>query len=624
MQYTYTGVLRKRKKEWISGTFIYGSNDKHAAIDFQPSEDANRKYGARILLSDVTDVLTAKGTDGQGALVKVSYNEDGMAKNIVFHFKQSSEEACKKIAVMLRGTPTPATPIASSPAPIDDHQHDYFKEYPDKPFEYLHEDSVSEREREVRNQLLDTDPALRSVYEATVVTGIRSASDFWNTRQDIIKESVVSSFQIQGMETNNTSDLRNTGKNNEHTYQFTSEKVNRIFIEYPKVHRLFNENVPHKMDGNKFWLLYIHSKNYLPNFMHKTPNELAAYFETTQVQEACALFGSYFEDTLEESHAYDRIRLTSLESKASRATGLEVDPQIDILANLNDSTFGGTSSELAAVGMPYRYGFGIAQREPLEVKKRDSIVRNLRSQGRKATADSYQKLQAKPVESAPLISSYNRHADIILYDERNHHQRKVERIKRSIENEKEAEVLVELNEAGGIRSHPSVIELGVTENSTLPPRVEEQKLTLKREKSTDFSICSIGNVWPSKQVALQVMGQIMNVDNVGNTLGSLDLDKLPDSKELLKLFDASNELRSSFYRCFPPLNKAHIIQVLQDIVDTLKKLENRTRSFREYVRQSGNKMVADLLLDISEQIDKAIKDWEKWQNMQNNKKRKTR
>ena len=80
------------------------------------------------------------------------------------------------------------------------------------------------------------------------------------------------------------------------------EKINRIFLEFPQVEKIYQDNVPHVMSESEFWTMYFHSK-----YRHKQGGKSAKGKEKSKVagedsEEAKAeskaekLFGSAHED----------------------------------------------------------------------------------------------------------------------------------------------------------------------------------------------------------------------------------------------------------------------------------------------------------------------------------------
>lgn len=73
--------------------------------------------------------------------------------------------------------------------------------------------------------------------------------------------SQVKRKQLRGLSSGLTSDITTRSESMETLkIVLNKEKINRIFLEYPQVEKIYHESVPHKMSESEFWTLYFHSK----------------------------------------------------------------------------------------------------------------------------------------------------------------------------------------------------------------------------------------------------------------------------------------------------------------------------------------------------------------------------
>ena len=135
-----------------------------------------------------------------------------------------------------------------------------------------------------RATALAGDPALRSLYNELVKTGVISEEEFWHNRQsDLDKYKAATSSTVTGNPSNHCFVVSLLCSFFAHTvvsfavqiiadvkpalvrpgevhYRLTAATIRQIFAENPAVKRAYDDNVPHKKTEEEFWKAYLQSK----------------------------------------------------------------------------------------------------------------------------------------------------------------------------------------------------------------------------------------------------------------------------------------------------------------------------------------------------------------------------
>mmetsp|Transcript_2263 Transcript_2263/g.5224 ORF Transcript_2263/g.5224 Transcript_2263/m.5224 type:complete len:665 (-) Transcript_2263:213-2207(-) len=493
-----------------------------------------------------------------------------------------------------------------------------------------------------RRQLLETNPDLLAVYMSTV-PALMTVKEFWEAREDQVQEEKRSVMQFRGLSTGLTADVEPAAvSRDEINYVLTPEVIKRIFLEHRRVHRLYQEKVQRtkEFSEERFWHLYFFSRYHPP--MWKIGPEMLA---SDDVQAAISLFGDF--DDEEDMEDLGKKHIITFDNHGNHPHDVPpVAPNVDLLQTLNDNPRG-AANELAAVGMADRAGFGIAQRDPGEEEREAKHRRKLQRLGRKVTIDDVKRLDSLPVESGPLMSRYNRHAKTVLPDEESegHRLRAAKRIRRMKESEKKADTFHDLEEAGGIRRGPQPVPLQLNEQLSAyiavggaavakPPAAQASPA---QEIASDVIVPSanilewnsgdLRNVLPKSSVAVDVLRHVLGSNNErGADENVTEVSQLTDHNELLRVFRACNEIRRQFWTSFQELVKhrdpraqSALLRRVQSIVEKLKLIQQRNEDFRNYARENSNSTVAMFLLQIRDQLQRAIDTWHKYETKVLNK-----
>jgi transcription initiation factor TFIIH subunit 1 len=90
--------------------------------------------------------------------------------------------------------------------------------------------------------------------------------DFWQSRQFLLESEMWKTEQKKGLLSSSLSDLKATADpmdfsgSGDTKLTLDAVKIHQIFLEYPSVKRAYQDNVPNRMDENKFWGNFVASK----------------------------------------------------------------------------------------------------------------------------------------------------------------------------------------------------------------------------------------------------------------------------------------------------------------------------------------------------------------------------
>uniref|UniRef100_A0A7S2WCX7 BSD domain-containing protein n=1 Tax=Mucochytrium quahogii TaxID=96639 RepID=A0A7S2WCX7_9STRA len=637
--FEYVNVGLFREKQFILGTLTISLGSPGLNLSYVPNEVAFARH--KLQASHQLLDKIGKGEKGGNFFLRMEINFAGeRPRKCVFNFFKREQARTKVFTLITEAqnpvTESPAnTPTATAPS-VTLSNNDYFEKYrrpeanDDAAFELgKYEVNVSQGELLARQALLDSDQDLFELYKSVVVTGVMSANDFWLARVHQIAEEKEELTQTRGLSSGLTADVHaSTANQGNIRYELTPEHMTRIFLEQPRVHRIYEQKVPHELSQLDFWKLYFQSK-----YFHQD-REVSEEFKASEEGRAAAkVFGDFDNDDDYD----DDERVKSLENRGSRPKGILVDPEVDLLYNLTDEPVG-PANVLAGVGMADRAGFGIVDRDPAEAEKDRACREKLRKLGRKAKLSDVKRLQAKPLESGPIMSRYNRHAKLVLPDERDPRTKR-KRVSRMIDNERDAEVLHDLEEAAGISNLPSVIPLDLDDRSAYLAIGGAQTLKDGPNKATsnrttnleEWGPTKLRDIMPDSKTAINILDQLTCGTSTEAGDGNERVENVKDNDELLRIFRASNEVRRHFWARFPPkvrssenLETQQRVVQLQKIIDKLKECEIRVNAFRTYARDDGNRTLAHLLLDVKDQINKCTSDWDKFYKREKNKRARRR
>ncbi|KAJ8322704.1 hypothetical protein BDV3_006971 [Batrachochytrium dendrobatidis] len=145
--------------------------------------------------------------------------------------------------------------------------------------------SLTLQDLQARQALLSKNKDLAKLHKEIVIGGLISEQDFWNTRQQTLINQEWQAFQKKGISSGSLADTKPTvdGDGNDLKYKLTPDIIHSIFIEYPAVHKAFQDHVPDKMTEKEFWGKYLASK-----YFHRN--------RTTAIKETEDLFDKYMQE----------------------------------------------------------------------------------------------------------------------------------------------------------------------------------------------------------------------------------------------------------------------------------------------------------------------------------------
>eukprot|EP00898_Chlorokybus_atmophyticus_P004498 jgi/Chlat1/5049/Chrsp33S00382 len=150
-------------------------------------------------------------------------------------------------------------------------------------------ETVSADVLEKRAKLLAANRELASLHQKLVGTGVLTEMEFWQSRQDLLKDKNAKAGLAQrtGMPNAMLADVRPTsdGRRNAVSFKLTPEVIHQIFAEKPAVHRAYLANVPHKMDEKEFWTKYF-KYEYFNRARHGDVDDEHGLFGQGQEEEA--------------------------------------------------------------------------------------------------------------------------------------------------------------------------------------------------------------------------------------------------------------------------------------------------------------------------------------------------
>ncbi len=460
------------------------------------------------------------------------------------------------------------------------------------------------------------------LYNSIVLEGVLSPDEFWEAREHELRDARATLDQRHGLSTGLTANVH-TKKTSQVAQQveLSDEQIDRIFLAYPKVDALYREKVllSKELSPQEFWILYFYSKYNPENHLHGPD------FQTKdKVIEASQIFGYWDEE--EDDDIVPRVK--SLNEHGSYA-GVRVDNSVNLLMTLSDNPHG-TQNELAGIGMANRSSYGIAQRDAFAEKTKDEKTKKaLHKLGRKVRREDLDRLMDETLQSSRLFSHYNQHGSTVLPDETGNSQKIEKRLRRLEEEEKLTSALADISDVKEIKNNLKPVHLNVHVNSYMFVGGKEKEedgngesfLPQIKSEYSDLSKwipneSTLMNVMPNSETSKTVLSRVIGMQKKGFAVDlgmcATSLDDVSDSDELLRLTRSCNELRRHFWKNFPP----HILATddfrrqdsfiyLAKIVVKLDQFEERVRAFRAYARNSSNKILANLLHDLLEQIKKS-------------------
>jgi len=314
-------------------------------------------------------------------------------------------------------------------------------------------------------------------------------------------------------------------------------------------------------------------------------------------------------------------------SRVNRNGNQIIDPGVDLITTMYDNPHG-TQTQLAAIGRSDNAGFGLVERDPDLAEKdkliRDQLKRKI-ARGGAITRETIEHLVVQPLRSGPVLSRYNRHAELVLdvgiqETEENVHSR----VERAKEMERAAAIIPDLDP--DLRTQ-SPVELRISDKSSfmqplaVPPQssaqdkgeakvshhpddLDEAERPLKEWKLAKESVL------PSNECALTSLKRFEKSISMDEQ-ETIDAKKVRKAKALkladidvaarekiLKLFHTCNEFRRHFWAIHPPKSSAE------------RKKQHAIRKGLEEIKQDMQNFRHELLgasiLDVVSLLDPQI------------------
>lgn len=121
-----------------------------------------------------------------------------------------------------------------------------------------------------------------------------SEAEFWESRRFLIENEMWRSEQRKGVPSYSISDLKTTAIDNETAdmkLTLTPVQITQIFKEHPSVKRAYEDNVPMKMNEQKFWGNFVVSK-----YFHRSRGSINVgndFFAKYELPEGTRVFFNY-------------------------------------------------------------------------------------------------------------------------------------------------------------------------------------------------------------------------------------------------------------------------------------------------------------------------------------------
>jgi transcription initiation factor TFIIH subunit 1 len=126
--------------------------------------------------------------------------------------------------------------------------------------------SLREKDIAIRTQLLTKDKTLANLHREFVVSGKITEEEFWEPRGHLLRDLLLSDDQKRGKTSVLLTDTRvepGMTESGSRTAKITltSELIHQIFVQYPHIHKAYQDNVPDKISEKEFWTRYFTHRN---------------------------------------------------------------------------------------------------------------------------------------------------------------------------------------------------------------------------------------------------------------------------------------------------------------------------------------------------------------------------
>jgi hypothetical protein len=142
---------------------------------------------------------------------------------------------------------------------------------------------LSAEEIKLRGTLLGSNKELLQLHRTLVRGGLLSEEEFWETRQNLLKNQETLLRQKKPMPSILGDDLCTSAEyQSENKIILTPETIQAILVQNPAVQQAYHDNVPKKMNERDFWTFYVKSRFFKRNSTaprEEDHNPLNNYYE---------------------------------------------------------------------------------------------------------------------------------------------------------------------------------------------------------------------------------------------------------------------------------------------------------------------------------------------------------
>jgi hypothetical protein len=122
--------------------------------------------------------------------------------------------------------------------------------------------STAPAESRRRTKVLAADPKLAQRYTELVKGGVITEQEFWTQKECRTR---INAERWKGQKTGESNalmaDLRSSSSSSQMiSYSLNAKQIHSIFVQYPAVHRAFQDKVPNELTEKEFWLKYVQSR----------------------------------------------------------------------------------------------------------------------------------------------------------------------------------------------------------------------------------------------------------------------------------------------------------------------------------------------------------------------------
>ena len=108
---------------------------------------------------------------------------------------------------------------------------------------------ITKEDLKLRAALLAKNKELSRLHKELVLPGLITEEEFWESRRHLLLSQQLQNKQKKGLPSSLLADIRPTTdtSSSDIKYTLTPAIIHSIFLQYPQVHRIYQENVPDKV-----------------------------------------------------------------------------------------------------------------------------------------------------------------------------------------------------------------------------------------------------------------------------------------------------------------------------------------------------------------------------------------